>query len=298
MAKSGRPPSQILATKKDSLDWGRFNFLENLLVFCANKAWEVEPESGVCFRVNVPKDRNCLCLIFKIDRPGREALVREESTPRPDYLVVYVGEGRCICTIIEMKGRSDKNVEHGVDQIATFHQILKEQVRENLPTKFKPEIQGILLVQRGAQPPLPKIAAAARSGVNILVYSTDRKADLFPYISDKITPSAASEDPNRKSPPSRDFTPLEVTCIDCALPKRLEDRFQAVYCSNPNCPPEEGIFINYLLSKREDYAALFSDRHQCRIGLIGSTEWSETIKASLEEVGLSIGRTIKIEMIS
>ncbi len=298
MAKSGKTPSQILDAKKDSLDWGRFNFLENLLVFCTNKEWEVEPESGVRFRVNVPNDRNCLCLIFKIDRPGREALVREESTPRPDYLVVYIGEGRCICTIIEMKGKSDKNVEHGVDQITTFHQILKEQFTENFPTKFKPEIQGILLVQRGAQPPLPKIAAAARSGVRILVYSSDRRADLFPFISDKITPSAASEDPTRKSPPSRNFTLLEEVFINCALPKRLEDTFQVGHCPNPNRPLEEGIFINYLLSKKEEYAALFSDRSRCQIGLNGSTGWMEKIKASLEEIGLSVGRTIKIEMIS
>lgn len=298
MAKSGKPPSQILATKKDSLDWGRFNFLENLLVFCANKTWDVKPEGGVCFRVNVPSDQNCLCLIFEIDRKGSEKLVRETDydKKRPDYLVVYVNNGRCIFTIIEMKRRSETN--DGVEQILTFYRLLQRELKEHLPTKFKPEFQGILLTQHLSQEAQRKIEKSWSNGFRLMLFISDRTADIFPFISDTISKPVETDRPKRNSAPSRDFTWLEEILIQKALPRRLEDIFQAIHCPNPNQPLDEGVFLNYLISTKDDYAALFANRRRCVIGINGSANCSKKIIASLEAIGVAVGRTISIESIT
>ncbi len=49
--KQKNSPAEILQDKKDKLDWQNFNFLENMLVFCAVPGRSVPKESGVHFRI-------------------------------------------------------------------------------------------------------------------------------------------------------------------------------------------------------------------------------------------------------
>jgi hypothetical protein len=57
--------SKILQEKQDKLDWNNFNFLENLLVFCARQKREAPKESGVHFRITLDSRQDSIVFPFQ-----------------------------------------------------------------------------------------------------------------------------------------------------------------------------------------------------------------------------------------
>jgi len=101
--------------KKNQLNWQLFNFLENLLVFCAMPTRRVPKESGVCFQINSKAKDEAICILFETDRK-KDHLVKEptpqlHSPKKPDYVVLYAKGNICIITIIEMKGKEKKKLK-------------------------------------------------------------------------------------------------------------------------------------------------------------------------------------------
>ena len=88
----------------------RLTFLEKL-VARAQSTRQVPAESGVQFAISSKAREDGICLVFLVDDP--HAPIVEEG-PRPDYLVVHASRNGCVMTIVEMKGREQKNIEHGI----------------------------------------------------------------------------------------------------------------------------------------------------------------------------------------
>jgi hypothetical protein len=160
-----------------------FNFIEQLLVFRALPALSVPAESGVRFRISPSQDDQCICLLFRID--DHDGGVITEGV-RPDYLAVFVSSLDCICTIIEMKGKGESDLKHGLDQIAAFADRLKREIAEHLPPKFPFHVQGIILAPPNAQLPNKEIARRGRNGLQILPATCQNRAELFPYVSKRV----------------------------------------------------------------------------------------------------------------
>ncbi|MEW6211616.1 MAG: hypothetical protein AB1631_24835, partial [Acidobacteriota bacterium] len=180
MAKKSKNPWDTLKSKPDVLNWEAFHLLENLLIFCAEKD-RVGDESGVLFRISADPERKSLCVLFNIDRK-KDPLIRQARMWRPDYLVLYADRQTCILTIVELKGRSEKDASHGVDQIKTFRDILKQEMGKHLP-RFEVVFQAILLTPPNSQLPLKKISEEKNRGFVILPLQCHHKFELFPYIS-------------------------------------------------------------------------------------------------------------------
>jgi hypothetical protein len=79
-----KKPKKNVPQKKNKLDWQKFNFLENLLIFCTVPDRIAPPESGVSFRITKP-EKDSVCILFKTDRQ-KDPLVRDQNQKRPDYL--------------------------------------------------------------------------------------------------------------------------------------------------------------------------------------------------------------------
>src|SRR5437773_2404578 len=82
MRRRGKNVRELLKekTKRKELNWGEFNFLENLLVSCLLSGRSVPKESGIGFTLTLDEGDSSLCLLFKIDR-NRDPLVRDPQTP-------------------------------------------------------------------------------------------------------------------------------------------------------------------------------------------------------------------------
>lgn len=255
--KGKNDPAQILETKANQLDWEKFNFLENLLVFCALKERSAPKESRVHFRITLDSSAKSICILFKIDRDQKTGfLVTDTKKKRPDYMSLYINQDSCICTIIEMKGTNKNSLDDGVEQITTFKEIIKEQVANHLPTKLKINFQGILLTPYNAEIPSPKIAKLAASGFVILPLQYHQKAELYNYISklNKITEKYVHKT-NAEAPPLL----IEEILTTRALPKRITN--------HPSLDNETkaGIYIDYLLPNETDIITLLSNRSQMKI---------------------------------
>jgi len=153
MARTSKTPRALLDRKQDKLNWSLFKFLENLLVFCAAPSRSVPRESGVHFHISSKIKDEGVCILFKIDR--RSDPLMPGHGWKPDYMAFYAAADRCICTIIEMKGRDEKNLRHGIEQIKTLRDMLRAEFDKHLPGACRNKIrfQGILLTPVNAQVP-------------------------------------------------------------------------------------------------------------------------------------------------
>jgi hypothetical protein len=293
MGKNSSSLAKVLEKKTNRLNWQTFNFLENLLIFCVHPERQVPTESGVQFRITIPESKPCLCLIFKIDRES-DPLIK--TGLRPDYLVLYIENSRCICTIVEMKGVEKKNNEHGVAQIKALHDRLLNEVRQCLPNKFKPQIQGILLTPFNASMPLKVVSDAQKKGLTVLPLQYKNKAELFPYISKEIrlNEKYLHEEIN---PRRRDLNLLESILTCKSLHKRFDDDFCRQLRPNPNAQCSEAVYVNYALDGDDYYAALFADKEKCVIGISNGNleKFAEEIRNIVPSMH---NKTLKLEKIT
>jgi len=283
------------ATKKrNKLDWNSFNFLENLLIFCTEPTRSVPKESGVYFHISSKAKDGAICIIFKIDRGNNDPLVKEKSAQltepiKPDYMVLYVEENTCIITIIEMKGKDEKNLRHGIEQIKRLRDILNREIKKHLPNKFKFTIQGILLAPSNAQIPLTEIV---KQNFHIFPIRCSQKAELFHYVS-KVNKNDEKYK-NSKLPHSKDeFGFIEEILIKKALPNRMEDNFKNQnFITGKN---REGIYVNYALSK-DEYAVLYLEKSK-KIVAIKQNEGTHEQKIKEAVKKIDINNLFTIELI-
>lgn len=281
MAKKSKNPWDILNSKPDVLNWEAFNLLENLLIFCAEKDRKGDG-SGVLFRISADPKRKSLCVLFNVDRE-KDPLVRQDGTPRPDYLVLYADHQTCILTIVELKGTSKKGTSHGVEQIKTFRDMLKQKMNEHLPS-FKVVFQGMLLTPPNSELPLKKIDEEKKKGFVILPLLSPHKFELFPYISKQ---NKSTEKYEYTSLPGAEQPKLiEQVLANQALHKRVNDSFHS-----SNFVPGKtrtGIYINFALSENGAYAALKTDNEKAEIVVMDdSNNLFAVISKELNELGIS-----------
>lgn len=217
-----REPTYLEAAgnKLDKLDWKTFNFLENLLVFCPMKQLSVPAESGVQFGISREAREDRLCILFQIDRIP-DALVTDKSKPRPDYLVFYKTSRDCIFTIIEMKGRTENGLEHGIEQMLYLRDRLREEFVAHCPLGLSANFQGILLCPQNAQVPLKQIEEERRRGFVVSTLQYHHKAELFPYIS--TVHSMPARYAHQTLPHNSAFNFVEHLLIHRAMPHREQD---------------------------------------------------------------------------
>ena len=267
--------------KPDKLDWKTFNFLENLLVFCPMKQLSVPAESGVQFGISREARDDMLCILFQIDRIP-DALVTDKSKPRPDYLVLYKTSNACIFTIIEMKGRTENGLEHGIEQMIYLRNRLREEFTAHFPMGLSATFQGILLCPQNAQVPLKQIETEARKGFVVSPLLYHHKAELFPYVSTVHKTPARYE--HQALSHNDAFNFVEHLLIHRAMPHREQDAQFHSHYKPDNCA---GIYINYALSNDREYASLTVDDKQKPVVFVNaeSDDYPEKIKAVLEAVG-------------
>ncbi len=253
-----RPPAKLIklrASKTGPINTSLFNFLENLLVFRTMEELSVPPESSVKFRITRQETDPGICLLVHVD--AQLFPIVEEGVPRPDYLALYLHGDGCICTIIEMKSTSEKNLKHGLLQIKTLADRLRDEFKEHLPARFRLHIQGILLCQFNAQVPDKLIQQMANNGLTILPAPFSHRAELYPYISKRNALKDGFKSENR--------SPCEPCAIERlisknTLKKRLADSLTA---SRPGEGAGQGLHINFVLSESDEYAALVTRGKKC-----------------------------------
>lgn len=292
MAGKSKNPWDILKSKQNKLDWHNFDLLENLLIFCAMKERNVPEESGVHFRISNPK-KDSVCILFQIDRKS-DPLIKDKNTPRPDYLVFYKDRNRCLCTIVEMKGRGEKELGHGVDQITSFRDRLRQELKTHLPD-LKIRFQGILLTPPNSQIPLKKIDKEFKSGFVILALQWHHKAELFPYVSKENGISERYRHDNSLKNVEPGF--IEQMVIERALHKRINDAFHSTNFSQKK--NRIGVYINFALSDQGDYAALKTDDSKAVIAVKqNNSRFTDKIHKELKELSITDKRKIQIESIN
>lgn len=171
-------------------DWGRYNFLENLLVHGLMPSRGVPAESGVQFYIDSAIREEGLCLVFKTDWGGRNPLVPDTEV-KPDYLVLFIGFDGAPwrVTLIEMKGSEGKNLRHGVDQILSFHQKYRRAFEESLPPWIKLQWQGLLLHAPNADVPRNEIANTLHGPCRVRAVAGHHQTDLYPFVRAWVSPS-------------------------------------------------------------------------------------------------------------
>ena len=274
--------AQILKDKKDKLNWQNFNFLENMLVFGTMRTMpgrNAPPESGIHFRITLDSQNKAICILFKIDRDHQknDPLIRDKKLRRPDYMCLYIDSESCICTIIEMKGKTIDELKRGIDQILQLKEILQFEISNHLSTKLKVKYQGILLTTPNADIPLKKITQVNSPDFKIVSLKCDQKAELFPYV------SKSNDFKDRyKHQKITESTPLFIEKIltTRSLPKRITDEYYSKNFSNSQ--DREGIYINYLLPTDTDYITLLSNTTLTEINM----EENEYMKEIIEELKL------------
>ncbi len=283
--------SKQVSTKRSSLNarlnWQEFNLLENLLVHCIVKGACAPPESGVEFRINSPSSNDLICILFQVDRKGNDPLVKEGI--KPDYMTLHISAGACICTIIEMKGRGEDDIEHGVNQILRFRDILRGELAERLPSNLRKKItfQGIILSPPNSNVPLPKIKREEAKGFIILPLQYHHKAELYRYVSTahKKIEGRYMHDPMPHSP-GHGF--LEGVLTEKALGRRIKDQFFSEHYT------KEKIYLNYELSNAA-YAAFVFDKKAARIGVKEKgNSYHEKIRINTVRLGVRNINLIKI----
>jgi len=293
--KQSKNPADILGRKKNKLDWENFNFLENLFVFCLLNERNAprESEGGVQFRINPKPGRDCICLMFHIDRQ-KDPLITGQGIKRPDYMVLFVENDHWICTIIEMKGGSERGFKHGVAQV----KVLRDRMREELKVsaaKVKIKFQAIMLIPAVSQIPRKIIEREERQGLVILPLQYDHKADLFNYVSklNKLAERYIHEETRL----AREISTVENVLMNYALQERINDKFLSANKAIAN--NGEGIYMNYALPNKEDYAALVIDNNGMKIGVKESGDnFINIIESEVTKLGLKSGQHFGIEKIN
>jgi hypothetical protein len=243
------------ANKNGNINTTLFNFLENLLVFRTLEELSVPAESRVKFSISRQEGEPGICLLIHIDH--EKFPIFEEGVPRPDYLAIYLHGDGCICTIIEMKSKENKNLEHGLDQIKSLADRLKTEFAEHLPPRFRLVIQGILLCRNNAQVPNPKILKMAQDGLTIFPALCDNRAELYPYVSREHKLKDGFKN-NLRHP--TDQSPVEEMMSRNTLNKRLSDNLSE---ARPGAGAGTGLHINFVLSDSDEYAVLMTRKKKC-----------------------------------
>jgi len=277
MAKQNSKLSSGPLQKQDRLDWQQFNFLENLLIFCAMKERTVPKESGVHFRITLNERDSSLCLLFKIDRKG-DPLVRE-SVARPDYLAFFASGDLCLCTLIEMKGKND--LVRGVEQVVSLKNILRREFQDHLPNRLRAKIQfqAILVCPFNSQVPNRQILKEASSGLRILPILCNQKAELSGYVSRITTLSERYKHKELRN--DRGLNVLELILVSRSLARRIQDSFYVEHFVPGSPQARNGLYVNYSLSDDGDYAALFLSN---TASLIGISEKQKTFQEALSQM--------------
>jgi hypothetical protein len=265
------------------------NVLERLLVDCVLPTRAVPAESGVRFHVNVPSDvKDSVCLVFHVDLPRQPLVTRG---PRPDYLVLYGTRDGVILTIVEMKGKGEQDLTHGVDQIAAFSRLLHEQLKEHAPAKLKVVVQGVLLMAHGAHAPAKKLGEMSRQGLVIAPVSYHHSAELFPYVSRRLRLDALVY--RHASIRPRPFSDLERILAEGKLPDRVDDAF----LRERHAPGRPGIYVNYAdpvtarpKRARAGHAALAADPARADIGVCPPGDALHDLLVAALERGLGLPR--------
>jgi hypothetical protein len=273
--------------RENTLDWSQFNLLENILIFCIQQDLTVPKESGIRFRIALGSETKSLCLLFKIDR--KDDPLFSETTPRPDYMALCMNADCCICTIIEMKGTA--GLSHGVTQLKTFREILRQEIQEHLPSRFRSRIyiQGILLAPFNSQIPNKQIAREASLGFRIVPLLYHHTAELFPYVCRKLSLTDKYKHQTLRDMRSRTY--LEDVLIKQAMPHRIHDSMYTARSSN------RGLYINYLLSN-EEYCVLSTRGKQFLFGIKETTDvFRKKFEAELADIGLTGSHDYSVEAI-
>lgn len=273
------------------IDWHNFNFLENLLIHCTINKREVPPESGVKFRIGKENKDDEICLIFHIDREKNPLITGE--IPRPDYLIFYVKGNLCIFTIVEMKGKAEKNLRHGIEQITTLRDILTTEIRQHLPSRFKFKLQGILLTPFNSEIPTEDIKKEWSKGFTILPIQYSHKAELFGCVS-KLNEITDRHDSSIQMKDS-EFNFIENLLANKVLTKRNTDKF---FANNfIQSKDREGIYLNYKFEK-DEYLAMCANRKNMTLAIKESNEKNKVeLEKCLESIGVTLSNNFRIKKI-
>lgn len=288
MSRPRKTPRALLDNKKDELNWILFSSLENLLVFCVRGTRSAPPESGVHFHVSSRIKEDGISLLFNIDRQP-DPLIAQGSS-RPDYLFLHVTKGAWIFTIIEMKGRDEKKLEHGLEQIKKGREWIARWIDENLPAAAKKSItyQGILLTPFGAQiPPIKILRKIADSGLTILPLQYHHKAELYRYVRKRIDLIADLRYVHDEALPhdKLELNYLESILARHALPERIQDSFRPL----SRRKRDNGIYLNYASpdGPQEQYGVLTGDRTGFVLGFPErNAEFLRKIEGEMDRLGL------------
>lgn len=281
MAKPRRTPRALAANRGDTLDRASFNLLENLVIFrvCLTRA--VPAESGVGFQIApIHRDR-ALCLLYRIDHPT-DPLIELDDGPRPDYVAVHLSSAGCICTIIEMKGRDEKKLGHGIDQIKALRDRLQRELRTHLSPALARAVhyQGILLTPQNSHIPLARLDAEAKKGLVILPLQYHHQAELAPYVGRRLALTERySHAKHRRTRP--EFNHIEQILVDCPLPERWAGL----------APQNPGLAISFARPDGPDDAcASLVSAGGALTATFDTTAWRDRVRAEFERLALPTGR--------
>jgi hypothetical protein len=217
-------PGGLLARKVDRLDWQSFNFLENMLLFCAQKTRRAPAESGVQFGIRAAVREDGVCLLFKIDRQPDPLM--PEAGLKPDYLVVHVSKKHgCLCTIVEMKGKDHHKAEHAIDQIKALWERLRREVGEHVPGALRKHVryQGVILTPPNVQVPFKKLEETKKQQLVIAVLSYPKTFDLYEYVRRPLEYGQERySHPAPSAPDPCEFNAMEAVLACGGLPERLK----------------------------------------------------------------------------
>jgi hypothetical protein len=285
VAKKSRAAGASPGEGQNKLDWHNFNFLENLLIFCAERTRSAPKESGVHFQISSKVKEEAVCILFKIDR-AHDPLMPVVGV-KPDYMVLYAARDRCICTIIEMKGKDHKNLSHGIEQIKALRDRLRREISEHLPHPCKQTItfQGILLTPIGSQLPLHQLQRESDAGLRILPIQYHQKAELYPYVS-RMNALSDKKYVHQSFPRAQDELNLIEKALVCAEKKPIQDDFRTARLASVH-RGRRGIYVNYRRPGGTDteYASL-SAANDGAVAAFSSPVFKREIKAELDRLGL------------
>ncbi|TRT82090.1 MAG: hypothetical protein EWV63_20495 [Microcystis aeruginosa Ma_OC_H_19870700_S124] len=291
-----KKPKKNVPQKKNKLDWQKFNFLENLLIFCTVPNRIAPPESGVSFRITKP-EKDSVCILFKTDR-REDPLVTNQKQKRPDYLSLFIQNGLLLLTIIEMKGTNKNSMSTGIEQITTFRDILKREIADHVTSKLKYKLQAILLTPYNADIPRKAIKEEAEKGFIILPIQYKDKAELYRYVSKTHTKADLS-----KIKHSHDEQHKESDCllIENLLARQASDkRKQDNYYSCKFTPTKDrkGIYIDYQVSSDQDWITLLTDPQGKKVQLAYCSDDSQSSIDQIQEEIKNLNIYGMVEMVS
>jgi len=291
-----KKPKKDVPQKKNKLDWQKFNFLENLLIFCTVPARIAPPESGVSFRIT-KSEENSVCILFKIDR-REDPLVRDQNQKRPDYLSLFIQNGLFLLTIIEMKGTNKNSTSTGIEQITTFRDILKQEIAAHATTKLKYKLQAILLTPYNANIPQKAINKEAEKGFIILPLQYNFKAELYPYVSKTYSKADLSkinyihDEQHQES----DCLLIEKLLAKQASDKRKQDNYYL--CKFNPTKDRQGIYIDYQVSSDRDLITLLTDPQGKKVQLAYCSDDSQSSIDQIQEEIKNLNIYGMVEMVS